>query len=155
MTVTCSEIYKTSFCYDIDLVAVLQSVTGDILSCRLDVFRDLTKTCDIYFAVEMSCVTADCAILHLEEMILYDDCVTACHCHEDISYRSCLLHLHYLESVHHSLHRLDRIHLSDNHFRTKALRSHSNTFTAPSITCHYDILTCNDKVGSTVDTVPN
>ena len=154
MAVTCREVYKTAFCYDVNLITVLECVSNDVLAGWLHFFCDLTKTCHIYLAVEVSCVAADSTILHLHEMILCDNAITTGHCNEDISERSSLIHLHDLEAVHYSLHCLDRVNLSHDDLGSKTLGTHRYALTAPSVTCYHHVLACNDEVCSTVDSVP-
>ena len=154
MTVTGSKIHKTAFRNDIYFVSILKSVTHDILAGLLNLNGHLTKTCHINLAVEMTGIAADGTILHLEEMLLNYYAVATCNCHEDISKLSSLIHLHHLESVHHGLQSLDRIHLGNDDLSTKTLGSHRNTLSAPAITSHDNILSCNDKVGGPVDSVP-
>ena len=154
MTVTGSKIHKTAFRNDIYFVSILKSVTHDILAGILNLNGHLTKPCHIHLAVEVTGVAADGTILHLEEMLFHDDSVATCNCHENISKLSSLIHLHHLESVHHSLQSLDRIHLSNDDLGTKTLGSHRNTLSAPAITCHDNILSCDDQIGGPVYSVP-
>ena len=154
MTITSCKVYQTTFCDDIDSVSVLKSISYDILSGWFYLNCHLSKTCYIHLTIKVSSITADCSVLHCKEVLLHDDSVTSCYCHEDISKRSCLLHLHYLEAVHYSLHCLDRIHLGNDYLCTKTLCTHCHTFTTPAVACHNDILSCNDKVCSAVDTIP-
>ena len=155
MSVTCREVHQTTLCDDIYLVAVLECISDDVLACRLDLLCDLAKTCHIHLTVEVSCVAADSSILHLHEMILGDDAIAACNCHEDVSERSRLVHLHDLEAVHNRLHCLDRVNLGNDDLGTETLGAHCHALSAPAVTCYHHVLTCNDEVCSTVDTVPN
>ena len=103
----------------------------------------------------MTCVAADCSVLHLHEVILGNHAVATSHSHEDVSERGSLLHLHHLESIHYGLHSLDRIYLSHDNLSTKTFGTHCNTFTAPAVTCHHDILTGNNEVCCPIDSVPD
>ena len=154
MSVTGCKIHETAFRDDVNLISVGQLIACDVLSCRLYIYSNLTKTSNIHLAVEMARIAADRAILHLEEMLLHDDSVATCNGHEDVTKLRSLLHLHHLESVHHSLHGLDRIHFGHDDLRTKTLCTHRNSLSAPSVTGYNDILACNDEVGSAVDSVP-
>ena len=154
MTITCSKVHKTSLCDDIDLVSVLKSVSDNILTSRFNLLCHLLETSHIHLAVEVTCVAADSAILHIEEVLLSNHAITACHSNEDISKLSSLLHLHHLEAIHNSLHGLDWINLSHNDLSTETLGAHCNTLSAPAVTGNNNILTCNDEVSCTVDTIP-
>ena len=154
MSVTCSQIYQAAFCYDIDLIAVLQCISGYILSRRPYFFCNLTEPRDIHLAVKMACIAADRSILHLKEMLLYNDCVAARHRYEYITERCSLVHLHNLEAIHYRFHRLDRIHFGHYNLRSEALGSHCNTLSAPSVTCNNHILACNNEIRGTVDSIP-
>ena len=155
MSVTCCEIHETSFRYYIYPVAIIQLVTNNILPGRLDLDGHLPQTHNIYLAIKMTCIAAYRTVLHLKEMFLDNHRITARDSHKDITGFRRLLHLHDLESIHHGLHSLDRIHFSHNNLCSKAFRSHGHTLATPAITGHNYILACHDKVGRTVDTIPD
>ena len=100
-------------------------------------------------------VAADRAVLHRKEMLLRDDIVAACDSYEYVAFRCCLGHAHDLETIHHGLHRLDRINLCDNYFRTETLGSHSHPLAAPAIACDNDIFPGHYQIGCPVDAVPD
>ena len=87
-------------------------------------------------------------------MLLCDHAVATCHSHEDVSKLGSLLHLHNLEAIHHCLHCLDRIDLSHNNLCTETFGTHRNTLSAPAVAGNNHILTCDDKVGCTIDSIP-
>ena len=154
MSVTCSEVHQTSLCNDVYLVAVLKSVSHDVLAGWLDLNGNVAEACHVNLAVEVSCIAADGSVLHLHEVILRDHAVTSGNCHEDVSERSSLVHLHHLEAVHYSLHCLDRVDLSHDDLSTETLGAHCNSLSAPAVTRHNDILACHDEVCGTVYSVP-
>ena len=154
MSVTSSKVYESSLGNDIDPLTVLQLVFHDIVSSLLSFNCHLLESSHIHLTIEMTCITADCAILHIKEMFLDDNAVTSCNSHEYISDFSRLLHLHHLETIHNSLHSLDRIDFCHNHLSAKTLSSHCNTLSAPSITGYNDILAGYNKICCAVDSIP-
>ena len=103
----------------------------------------------------MAGVAADGAVLHREEVLAGDDAVAAGHGDEEIAQRGCLAHLHHAEAVHHGLHRLDRIHFSDNDFGAQAFGAHRNALAAPAVAGHDHGLAGHDEIRSAVDAVPD
>ena len=102
----------------------------------------------------MSGIAEDGAFFHEGEMFFRNDVFATRYRYEDVTDLSSLFHRHYLESVHHGFHRLDRVHFRYDHIRSHAFGSHGNAFTAPTITGDNDIFAGDDEVRGAVDAVP-
>ena len=155
MSVPGGKVHKPAFRYDVNLTAIREIIFLNILSRRLLTNSKLLELGDIHLAVEVTGVAADRSVLHRKEMLLRDDIVAARDGDEYVAFRSGLSHTHNLEPIHHGLHRLDRIHLCDNHFRPEALGSHRHTLATPSIAGDNDIFPGHDQVGGPVDAIPD
>ena len=155
MSVPGGKVDKPTLGYDVNLTAVREIILLNILSRRLLTHSEFLELGNIHLAVEMPGVAADRTVLHRKEMLLGDDIVAASDGHEYVALRCGLSHTHNLETIHHGLHRLDRIHLCDNHFRAKALGSHRHALAAPAIAGDNDIFPGHNQVGGPVDAIPD
>ena len=116
---------------------------------------NLRQPGDGHLDIEMSCVAADCAVLHFQEMPFADHIIASCDGHEDVSLLRGLIHAHDLESVHYGLHCPDRVDFRDNDIGAEALGPHCHTLSAPAVSGHDHVLSGHDEVGGPVYAVPD
>ena len=115
---------------------------------------DLSEAGNINFDIEVTCVAADSAVVHLHKVLLGDNTAAAGNRYEEVAYLSSLVHRHYTESVHNGFHSSDRINLGNYDLRTEPLCAHGNALAAPAISCDNNIFSGNYEVRSAVDAVP-
>ncbi len=103
----------------------------------------------------MTCIAADCAVLHIHECFLTDNVRAACYGNKEVADLRRLAHRHYLKAVHNSFHSLYRVYLSNYDLSAQALRSHSNTLAAPAVARDNNVFPRNDKVRRAVYPIPH
>ena len=154
VSITCSKVYKSAFCYNADCSAIRKNITHNVISLWFNFNCHFFKVRKVDFNIEMTCITADCTIFHILENFFSNNVLTTCNSNEEIAFFCSFGHFHYGETIHSCFHSLDWVNFCNNYLCAKSVCTHSNAFSAPTITCNNNFFTCNNQVCSTVDTVP-
>ena len=103
----------------------------------------------------MSGVAKDRAVFHDLHVLTGDDSCASGDGDKEITDLGSFMHGHDIEAVHDCLDGFDRIDLRDDDPGAQSLGTHRYTFTAPSIACDNDDLSCHDQICGAVDAVPH
>ena len=118
-------------------------------------YSKFSKIRNVHFAVKVTSITQDSFIFHHFVMFFYDNIFTTCYSTEDIAHFSSFNHRQYFKAIKYSLNCFNWIYFSYIYVGTKAFCSHSNAFTAPTVTSNDNVFTCYSQVCSTHDAIPN
>ncbi len=93
-------------------------------------------------------------VLHQKKMLFGYNLAAAGYGNEEVADSRCFAHSHNFKTVHYSFHCFYRINLGYDNLRSQTLSAHGNTLAAPTVARHDDVLTRDDKICSTVYTIP-
>src|SRR5574344_2117868 len=146
MSISCSQVNKTSFCKYAYPLTCGKLITLNVFPHFLGLDSYLAKTLHIYLGIEVTCIAQDCALFHFSEVFFVYYAIASGNCYKEISDFCSFLHRHNIKTIHYSFNSLDRIYLSNDDTCSETLGSHSCTFAAPAVTSDNYLLARNDKI---------